>query len=89
MAAWEMMRRKGREFTGKQQKDRSLRQPLQCNGARPCRSWLASEDGVSVDIDAEYQSAFASKPAPTVYLCRARDLYTPDPLSELPQAYFG
>ncbi|QCY13404.1 hypothetical protein ELQ88_23025 [Pseudomonas sp. MPC6] len=31
----------------------------------PCRSWLASECGVSVAIDIECAAAFAGKPAPT------------------------
>ncbi|QCY11393.1 hypothetical protein ELQ88_11505 [Pseudomonas sp. MPC6] len=31
----------------------------------PCRSWLASESGGSVDIDVGCQAVFAGKPAPT------------------------
>jgi hypothetical protein len=31
----------------------------------PCRSWLASESGVTVNIDVECDGLFAGKPAPT------------------------
>jgi len=33
---------------------------------KPCRSWLASEDGVSADSDAGCAGLIAGKPAPTV-----------------------
>jgi hypothetical protein len=51
-------------------------------GEIPCRSWLASEEAVSVDIDVGCQSAFASKPAPTgiaAYTNIATGLTIPDP----------
>ncbi len=43
----------------------------------PCRSRLAGEGGVSVDINAGCQSAFAGKPAPTRDLYRSQDWSTP------------
>jgi hypothetical protein len=33
----------------------------------PCRSWLASDDGVSGDIDVGCAGLIAGKPAPTVF----------------------
>ncbi|VVP93974.1 hypothetical protein PS928_01921 [Pseudomonas fluorescens] len=35
------------------------------NTANPCRSWLASESGVSGEADVECTGLFAGKPAPT------------------------
>jgi len=35
---------------------------------KPCGSWLASDEGVSVNKDAECDGLIAGKPAPTVLL---------------------
>jgi hypothetical protein len=33
-----------------------------------CRSWLASEDGITFSIDVDWHTAFAGKPAPAGFL---------------------
>jgi hypothetical protein len=44
----------------------------------PCRSWLASDAGVSGAIDVEYAGLIAGKPAPTVFVVYL--LFADDPI---------